>query len=327
MESEIKYKSFCKKNISNIAFGCATLANIYNPISEIDSCDLVYHAFNRGINYFDVAPFYGGGLAEKRLGICIKNLNRNDIFLATKIGRYTSQNSNSGAGGYFDFTPSMIEKSIKQSMSNMETNYIDLIQCHDIENVKMIDILNCLPLLEHFKSTQKIGGIGINSYPLQPLLNVLDNSKIKVDSIGTYAHHTLINDSILEIIPEMKKKNVEIINSSPLGMGLLTEKGPPIWHPASILMCETVNNIKLYCKNNSENISNIAMRYSLSNNELLTNITGANSINEIEMNINSLNNNIPDTYLKDISIIAYPIKNKLWGPEDGITPIYNWDYI
>ena len=77
MKSEIKYKSFCKKNISNIAFGCATLANIYNPISEIDSCDLVNHAFNRGINYFDVAPFYGGGLAEKRLGICIKNLSRN----------------------------------------------------------------------------------------------------------------------------------------------------------------------------------------------------------------------------------------------------------
>ena len=327
MNQDITYNFFCKKSVSNIAYGCATLANIYKPLNIDDCKDLITYNFKKGINYFDVAPFYGGELAEKNLGVSIKDISRNELFIATKIGRYTDNNSNSGAGGYFDFSPSKIEQSIKKSMNNMNIKYIDLLQCHDIENVSRQTVLDALPLLEHYKTTGIINGIGINSYPIQPLINIIDNTTIKINSVGTYAHNTLINNTILDYIEYFTKKNISIINSSPLAMGLLTQKGPPEWHPASNLMKTTVNNLNNYCVTKNLNIENLSMIYSLINKDILTTISGGNSITEIKDNLNCLNKTIDDLIMKDITKIVYPIKNKLWGPEEGITPVYKWDYI
>jgi len=327
MNQDITYKFFCKKSVSNIAYGCATLANIYKPLN-IDNCkELITYTFKKGINYFDVAPFYGGELAEKNLGDSIKDIPRSELFIATKIGRYTDDNSNSGAGGYFDFSPSKIEQSIKKSMNNMNIKYIDLLQCHDIENVSTETVLDALPLLEHYKTTGIINGIGINSYPIQPLLDIVESTPIQINSVGTYAHNTLINNTILDYIDYFTKKNISIINSSPLAMGLLTPQGPPLWHPASDLMLNTVNDLNTYCINKQLNISNLSMIYSLINKDILTTISGGNNIAEIKQNLNCLNKTIDDLIMKDITEIVYPIKNKLWGPEEGIIPVYKWDYI
>lgn len=54
-----------------------------------------------------------------------------------------------------------------------------------------------------------------------------------VDVILSYCHYS-INDSALEdLLPYLKSKGVGVISASPLAMGLLTESGPPEWHPAS----------------------------------------------------------------------------------------------
>ena len=326
---KIKYNDFCNKKVSNIAFGCATLAELYNKYDSNEYLDVLKYSYKNGINYYDVAPFYGGGLAENRLGEFIKipEINREKIFVATKIGRYTDLNNNLGSGGYFDFTPSKIEESIKMSMKMLNINYIDLIQCHDIENVESNKIIDILPLLDHFKKIDKIRGIGINSYPIYPLEKIIESTKIKIDSVGTYAHHTLINDSLTDYVPYFKKKNIKIINSSPLAMGLLTNNGPPSWHPASNNMRNSVLDIINYCEKKKENVEDISMRFSLSNQNILTTITGGKNILEIEKNIDSLNNPLSNQMLSDINNITKPIKNKLWGPEEGVHPVYCWKHI
>lgn len=54
-----------------------------------------------------------------------------------------------------------------------------------------------------------------------------------VDVVLSYCHYG-INDSALEdLLPYLKSKGVGVISASPLAMGLLTERGPPEWHPAS----------------------------------------------------------------------------------------------
>lgn len=327
MENKIIYKKFGNKEISNIGYGCATLANIYNPLTDTDSHEIINFCVKNGINYFDVAPFYGGGNAEFRLGRALNTLNKNKLFIATKVGRYTDENSLSGAGGYFDFSPSKIEESIKNSMDKIGIKQIDLLQCHDIEHVTTETIIEALPILDHFRNIGYINNIGINSYPIQPLIDIIDRTNIKINSVGTYAHHTLINDSLNNYIQYFREKDIKIINSSPLGMGLLTDKGPPDWHPASQKMLDIVYKIKNFCIEKNENISNIAMKYSLNNPNILTNITGGGSIEEITNNLSTLNNPPGKNILDEIDIISQPVKNKLWGPEEGVTPVFKWEYI
>jgi len=43
-----------------------------------------------GLRYFDTAPFYGYGLAEHRLGQGLRAVARDDVVVATKVGRLFS---------------------------------------------------------------------------------------------------------------------------------------------------------------------------------------------------------------------------------------------
>lgn len=91
-----------------------------------------------------------------------------------------------------------------------------------------------LPALQKLKEAGKIRFIGITGLPLEIFSYVLDRVPLgTVDVILSYCHYG-INDATLEdLLPYLKSKGVGVISASPLAMGLLTESGPPDWHPAS----------------------------------------------------------------------------------------------
>lgn len=91
-----------------------------------------------------------------------------------------------------------------------------------------------IPALQKLKEAGKTRFIGITGLPLGVFTYVLDRVPAgTLDVILSYCHHC-INDSTLEdTVPYLKSKGVGIISASPLAMGLLTEAGPPDWHPAS----------------------------------------------------------------------------------------------
>lgn len=99
----------------------------------------------------------------------------------------------------------------------------------------IIQIVNeTIPALQKLKESGKIRFIGITGLPLDIFTYVLDRVPPgAVDVILSYCHYS-INDSTLEdLLPYLKSKGVGVISASPLSMGLLTDNGPPEWHPAS----------------------------------------------------------------------------------------------
>jgi L-galactose dehydrogenase len=76
-------------------------------------------AIEAGINFFDVAPYYGATLAEERLGEALAH-KRQQVYLATKCGRYGSAT--------FDFSEETIVREFDQSLRRLRTEYVDLLQ-------------------------------------------------------------------------------------------------------------------------------------------------------------------------------------------------------
>jgi len=69
-----------------LGLGCASLGTP-PPLLDDDDAEAVIHAaIERGIRFFDVAPLYGGGLAEERLGRALAALPRDEYTLCTKVG-------------------------------------------------------------------------------------------------------------------------------------------------------------------------------------------------------------------------------------------------
>jgi len=85
---------------------------------EQDACTAAVHRiFERGVNYFDVAPAYGNGTAETRLGIALQGLDRSKLFLACK----TKMRDKDGA-----------RKELERSLERLKTDHFDLYQMHHI---------------------------------------------------------------------------------------------------------------------------------------------------------------------------------------------------
>lgn len=85
---------------------------------EQDRCTAAIHdAFERGVNYFDVAPAYGKGDAEIKMGIGLQGIDRSRIFLACK----TKMRDKEGA-----------RKELETSLKRLKTDHFDLYQMHHI---------------------------------------------------------------------------------------------------------------------------------------------------------------------------------------------------
>ncbi|XP_004504882.3 L-galactose dehydrogenase [Cicer arietinum] len=297
--------------LSCVGFGASPLGNVFGSVSEEQANASVRLAFQSGINFFDTSPYYGGTLSEKVLGKALKALNvpRSEYIVATKCGRY---------GDGFDFSAERVTRSIEESLERLQLDYVDILQCHDIEFGSLDQIVNeTIPALQKLKEAGKTRFIGITGLPLGIFTYVLDRVPPgTLDVILSYCHHS-INDSTLEdIVPYLKSKGVGIISASPLAMGLLTEAGPPEWHPASSDLKAACRASATYCQENGKNISKLALQYSLLNKEITSVLVGMKSVEQVEENVAATRelaaSGIDKEALSEVGAILKPVKNQSW---------------
>jgi L-galactose dehydrogenase len=79
--------------VSRLSFGASSLGAVFRPVDESEAIKAVHAALDCGINYFDVAPAYGGTLSETVLGKALRVVPRGRHFLSTKVGKYTKPGS------------------------------------------------------------------------------------------------------------------------------------------------------------------------------------------------------------------------------------------
>ncbi|PIA51839.1 hypothetical protein AQUCO_01000015v1 [Aquilegia coerulea] len=297
--------------LSSVGFGASPLGNVFGPVSEQDAIASVRRAFHLGINFFDTSPYYGGTLSETMLGKSLKALEvpRNEYIVSTKCGRY--------ADG-FDFSAERVTKSIDESLARLQLDYVDILQCHDIEFGNLDQIVSeTIPALQKLKEVGKIRHIGITGLPLEVFTYVLDRVPPgTVDVILSYCHYS-VNDTTLEdLLPYLKSKGVGVISASPLAMGLLTHNGPPEWHPASPELKSACKDAANYCKEKGKNISKLAMQFSLSNRGISSVLVGMNSVRQVEENVAAAVElaifGMDVGILREVEAILEPVKNQTW---------------
>src|ERR1700678_1798060 len=117
--------------VSRLSFGASSLSGVFHSVDEAEAIRAVHVALECGINYFDVAPAYGGTVSETVLGKALRGVRRDLYYLSTKVGKYTK------LGSYgedtLDYSRDRIRKSIEESAERLGTDHFDLIHIHDIE--------------------------------------------------------------------------------------------------------------------------------------------------------------------------------------------------
>ncbi len=290
--------------VSALGLGASPLGSVFRDIDEKEGIKTVHTAIDLGINYIDVAPFYGDTKAESVLGKALSEIPRDKYYLATKVGRYGESK--------FNFSAKRVKKSVDESLQRLNVDTIDVIQCHDIEFGSLDKIADeTIPALREVCEAGKARFVGITGLPLNSFRYVLN--KTKVDTILSYCHYSLNDTSLTSLLPMLQNKKVGIINASPLSMGLLTNRGAPDWHPASQEIREICGQAVEYCKHQGEDIAKLALQFSVMNKEVNTTLIGTANPENIKKNVQWIAEPIDIELLETVLSILEPIRDQTWS--------------
>jgi L-galactose dehydrogenase len=290
--------------VSVVGFGASPLGNEFRQIDPAEGARAVHYAIERGINFFDVSPYYGRTLAEERLGAALTG-KRNQVVISTKCGRYDTN--------YFDFSAERTMRSADESLRRLRTDYVDILYAHDIEFADREQILNeTIPALRKLKQQGKARLIGVTGYPLKVLADVAVRGE--VDAVMSYCRfNLLIRDLEVHLSPALKQKRVGLMNASPLHMGILTEEGAPAWHPAPENVKQAGKRVVQLCKARGIEPAAGAVRFCLDHPYISSTFVGMSKPEQIDINLKTLEMSTDPEFLAEVERIVGADLNQIWS--------------
>ncbi|GGD53501.1 aldo/keto reductase [Paenibacillus nasutitermitis] len=261
--------------VSKLGLGGAPLGGDFGETTDREVEDVVHAAIDLGINFFDTAPLYGQGESERRLGLALRG-RRDRVILATKAVMR-------GESYSYDNTI----RSVEESLRRLQTDWIDLIQLHELESCGEEMARNeTLPAFRTLLEQGKVRALGVNAGQLGLLLPFVQENL--VDTVQTFGKYTLIDHTAAEILfPHTRVHGTGVIHGSPLAMGMLADSPAPFLHkyPAKLQEAERRKAELAFLRQPGPGgLIQSAMRFCLGCPDISVTLTGTTDIRELTRN-------------------------------------------
>lgn len=203
------------EEVSRIGIGLWQFSESWGVTKYETAREIIKTAVDVGINFFDTAMVYGGGLSEEFLGRALKELGvRDQVFIATKIpGEFLSRDD--------------VFNAVKRSLERMRVDVIDLMQVHwppCWHNVPTCEYMEALEQLVHMGLVRYLG---LSNFPVE-LVNSARECLSTTDIVSLQIRYNLVErDAEKELIPYALSEDMIILPWSPLAKGALTGKYTP----------------------------------------------------------------------------------------------------
>ncbi len=175
-------------------------------------------AFEAGINFFDTANVYGGGAAETAWGEVLKDFDRGSYILATKVF-FPMSDTDRG------LSREQILKQIDASLERLQTDYVDLYQCHRPDPETPIE--ETMEALTEVVEAGKAREIGISEWTVEQIQAGLDVPGARKFVSSQPQYNAIWRAPEAELIPFCEEHGISQIVWSPLAQGVLTGKYKP----------------------------------------------------------------------------------------------------
>ncbi len=140
---------------SLLGFGCMRLPTVPDSNGVVDEAktkEMIGRAINAGVTYFDTAYPYHSGQSEKVLGRVMKNWDRKQYLLATKLPLWLIKSRDD------------VERVFAEQLERLQTDYVDFYLFHGIgkDRWQLMKDLELIPLLEQYQKQGKIRHLGFS---------------------------------------------------------------------------------------------------------------------------------------------------------------------
>lgn len=292
--------------VSSVGFGTSPLGDMFGPTDATTGIRAVHAALDAGVNLFDSSPYYGGGLAEERLGTALAG-RRQQVILATKAGRYGVDD--------FDFSPARIRSGVETSLRLLRTDHVDILQLHDIEFVPLEPVLtDSYAELERLRDEGKCRFIGMTGYPIAMLRRVI--TETDVDVVLSYAHATLLDGCLgTSLLPLASASGVGVINASAVAFGLLTAVGSTIGidHPANERIRAAAARAVAVAERHGVDISFLANQYAIQRSGCASTLVGTTRPDHFQAAVRAATEPIDEALLGEVLAAVADVRGTCWS--------------
>lgn len=182
--------------------------------------DVVHRAFDVGINLFDTADVYARGKGEEALGAALKGLPRPYVVVATKCFFPMSERPNDRG-----LSRKHIVESVEASLRRLQTDYIDVHQCHRPDPSTPIE--ETVRAYEDLIRQGKVLYWGVSEWRAGQLVDAcrIADRHHGYRPISNQPQYNLLRRQIeREVLPVSRREGLGQIVFSPLAQGALTGK-------------------------------------------------------------------------------------------------------
>jgi D-threo-aldose 1-dehydrogenase len=299
-----------KVQIARLGLGTAPLGGWPEAVSREAGIATIRRAWDRGVRFFDTAPFYGAGQAELFLGEALADKPRQELQFSTKTGRRLEPGPDAieffkGARPFhavFDFSTEGVEDAIWASRERLGLGAPDIVYVHDPDEHHSEVLLKAYPKLRAMRDAGEFGALGVGMNSVEPLIRFAREADFDVFLLA--GRYTLLEQTALdELFPLAEERGISIVAGGVFNSGLLIAPKPGAmfdYAAASPEIVEKARALEAVCRGFDVPLRAAALQFAAAHPAVTSVVVGARTPEEVDDALASVARIIPAELWTDL---------------------------
>ncbi|OAF12870.1 aldo/keto reductase [Bradyrhizobium neotropicale] len=300
-------------DITSIGLGTAPLGGLFAPVSDADAEATIERAWSLGVRFFDTAPLYGFGLAERRLGGFLRQKDRDAYVISTKVGRLLRSPDGAAAEDdhykgtsrerpVFDFSHDGVMRSVEESLERLGLDRVDILLVHDPDDHYDDAVAGAFRALRRLRDEGTIKAIGAGMNQSEMLVRFAE--AVPLDCFLLAGRYTLLDQGALDaLFPVCLAKNIGILLGGIYNSGILADPRAGAkfnYEDAGAALVARALELDELCRKHGTELKAAAFQFCMAHPAVTVALTGARNAAEVSDNIAMAERTVPPAFWQEL---------------------------
>lgn len=300
-------------DVTSIGLGSAPLGGLFTPVSDADAQATIERAWSLGVRFFDTAPLYGFGLAERRLGAFLREQPRDSYVISTKVGRLLR--TPDGAPGedehykatprerpVFDFSYDGVMRSVEESLQRLGLDRVDVLLVHDPDDHHDAAVTGAFRALQRLRDDGTVKAIGAGMNQSEMLVRFAE--EVPVDCFLLAGRYTLLDQGALAaLFPLCTTKKIAILLGGIYNSGILANPHTSAkfnYQDADAALVARALELDAICRKHGTELKAAALQFCMAHPAVTVAVMGARNAPEVADNIAMSQLAVPHAFWQEL---------------------------
>jgi D-threo-aldose 1-dehydrogenase len=291
--------------LGRLALGTAPIGGLYRAVEDEAAHAVVERAWALGLRYFDTAPLYGAGLAERRLGAALRGKPRQEFAISTKVGRLLRPGQTAWHGApalvdYFDFSLDAALRSLEESLERLGLDRVDVAFVHDPDEHFDEALAGAFRALQRLRDEGVVRAIGVGANHTGVLCRFAREAD--PDCFLVAGRYTALDRTAAgELLPLCEQRGIAVIVGGVFNSGVLVGGNTFDYEPAPPEVVARVERLRETCARHGVPLPAAAVQFPLQHPAVATALVGCRTPEEVAEDVRLANLDVPDALWKELA--------------------------